>query len=190
MSQAAAFAVMSIGLVGLWLYIANAGAREPEPTRIRIDSTAESFPAQLRTFAATAPVDSAVAGPEPAPAPRSARPSRPDARARDTARRTNPSRTATRSQPARPAPPPSPPRAPVSATGYVTVGSVPQGAIYINGRLMPSNPVYAYPVSAGPVRLRFEASDGNGGIVEREMVVNLGPADTLNLGRVRLERPQ
>jgi hypothetical protein len=73
--------------------------------------------------------------------------------------------------------------------GYLTVGSVPQGAIFVNGRLMPSNPVVALPVTAGPVRLRFEASDGSGRVLEREMLINLGPGDSLNLGRVRLDRP-
>lgn len=187
LQPATAFAVLTTGLVGLWLYLANAGARETESPRIEVPP-ADTWSQQHRTFAATPADEQAAATPaarddsarEIATPPRrrdaAPQPSRPPAR--------TPQRTARRA--AEPQPPTA---APVSSVGYVTVGSVPQGAIFINGRLMPSNPVVAYPVPIGSVRLRFEAPDANGATLERELTVNVGPSDTLNLGRVRLGSP-
>ncbi|HEY2806900.1 MAG TPA: protein kinase [Gemmatimonadales bacterium] len=76
-----------------------------------------------------------------------------------------------------------------SAVGYITIGTNPQAAIFIDEQLVPSNPIRNWPVRAGAVFLRFEVMDTVAGVWTQDMTVNIEAGDTLNLRRIRLVHP-
>ena len=80
-------------------------------------------------------------------------------------------------------------RAIAANTAWVTIGTNPQAAIFINETPVPTNPVINWPVRSGRVFLRFEVLDASSGVWTRDMVVNVSAGDTLNLRRIRLTRP-
>jgi hypothetical protein len=73
--------------------------------------------------------------------------------------------------------------------GYITIGTNPQAAIFIDEQLVPSNPIRNWPVRAGAVFLRFEVMDTVAGVWTQDMTVNIEAGDTLNLRRIRLVHP-
>ena len=72
---------------------------------------------------------------------------------------------------------------------FITVGTNPQAAIFVNDQPVTTNPVRNFPVRAGAVTLRFQVMDTATGVWERDTVVTVAAGDTLNLHRVRLVRP-
>ena len=90
-----------------------------------------------------------------------------------------------------PAPPTSEPanRTAAAPTGvaYISVGSLPQSSIYINGRPVPFNPVQDFRVPAGEVRVRFTVTDG-AGTWSYDTTVTVAVGEHRNLLRIALAR--
>jgi hypothetical protein len=66
--------------------------------------------------------------------------------------------------------------------GYLTVGSVPAGAVFVNDRKVGDSPLRQQQVPSGRIRIRIEAAD----YLPFDSTITLAPGDTVNLGMKRL----
>jgi hypothetical protein len=74
-----------------------------------------------------------------------------------------------------------------TGSAFITVGSSPVAAMFINGLRMASNPVVDYQVPAGLVDVVFEVRDAAGSW-SFDTIVTVRSGERLNLGRLRLVR--
>jgi serine/threonine-protein kinase len=71
-----------------------------------------------------------------------------------------------------------------AAPGFLTVGSIPPGALFVDDQRVAEGPVRGRQVPAGRRRIRIEATDHQ----PFDSLVTVTPGDTLNLGMKRLVR--